>query len=288
MARVPSPVYSCGMKLSPYFGGRTIDAVAGTVSRLAKGGMGACVSLLPELRFSSSGVAKEKARIFEILPSLHASGLSADLTVKPSQLGQRWAPAECRAALAEIALHAAWFDAFVWIDMERARDVDHTISDFTALRRTHPNVGLCLQAYLRRTESDLRELLRAGHPVRLVKGYFRERAKDRFDTWRETTANMRRLVGPLIRQSARAALGTHDETVVTEAARVLALHPRPEFEFQLFLGAKPELAEKLVHEGRSVRMYIPYGRLVRYFLHTFPQMDVSRNIQRVLRRPVIR
>jgi proline dehydrogenase len=288
MAGARSPVYSWCMNLSPYYGGRTIDAVAGTVGRLTRGGMGACVSLLPELRFSRGGVLKEKARILEILPALHASGLSADLTVKPSQLGQRWAPAECRAALAEIALHAAWFDAFVWIDMERARDVDRTIADFLALRRGHPNVGLCLQTYLRRTETDLRELLRGGHPVRLVKGYFREKPADRFDTWRETTANMRRLLGPLIRQSARAALGTHDETVLSEAARLLALHPRPEFEFQFFLGAKPELADKLVREGRRVRMYIPYGRLLRYFLHTFPQMDVSRNLQRVLRRPVIR
>jgi proline dehydrogenase len=123
--------------------------------------------------------------------------------------------------------------------------------------------------------------------VRLVKGYYRERPPHCFGTWEETTANMRRLLGPLLLASSRPALGTHDESVLEEAERLLALHPRPDFEFQFFLGAKPGLAEKLARAGRRTRMYIPYGRLFRYFLHTFPQMDVWRNVQRVLRRPVI-
>lgn len=276
------------MSFSSYYGGRTIDAVADAVSRLAGSGMGACVSLLPELRFRPRGVAREKAGILSILPALAARGLSADLTIKPSQLGQRWTPSECRASLSEIAARAAERGAFVWIDMEQARDVDRTIADFLALRRDHANVGICLQTYLRRTEDDLGELLRGAHPVRLVKGYYRESPADRFDTWLETTANMKRLLGPLIAASSRPAIGTHDESVTAEAARLLAAHPRPEFEFQFFLGAKPALAERMVREGRAVRIYIPYGRLFRYFLHTFPQMDVSRNLQRVLRRPVIR
>lgn len=276
------------MSLTRYYGGRSIDAVARTAAGLNRRGMGACVSLLPELRFLPRGVAREKESILGILPALDSRGLSADLTVKPSQLGQRWAPGECRRALSEIAASAAGYGAFLWIDMERARDVDRTIDDFLALRRDHANVGLCLQSCLRRTEDDLRGLLQEAHPVRLVKGYYRERSADRFDTWREATANMKRLLGPLIAASARPAVGTHDEGVVAEAERLLALHPRPEFEFQVFLGAKPALAEALVARGRSVRVYVPYGRLFRYFLHTLPRMDVSRNLQRVLHRPVIR
>jgi proline dehydrogenase len=233
-------------------------------------------------------VAREKSDILGILPGLHAREVSADLTVKLSQLGQRWTPDQCRAALAEIAGRARSYGAFVWIDMERARDVDRTIADFLAIRREHANVGLCLQSYLRRTESDLELLMKGRHPVRLVKGYFRESAADRFGTWRETTANLKRLLRPLIAGSSRPALGTHDESVIAEARRLLRLHPRPDFEFQFFLGAKPRLPETLVREGRRARVYIPYGRLFRYFLHTFPQMDLSRNLQRVLRRPVVR
>lgn len=276
------------MPISPYYGGRSIDAVAGTVRRLQARGVSACVSLLPELRFRPRGVEKEKDDILAILPGLAERRLSADLTLKLSQLGQRWTPAECRAALAEIAEQAASFGSFVWIDMERARDVDATISDFLAVRRSHDNVGLCLQTYLRRTENDLEELLRESHPIRLVKGYYRERPPDCFDTWEETTASMRRLLPALIERSSRPAIGTHDESVLAEAERRLAERPRPEFEFQFFLGAKPELAERTVRAGRRTRVYIPYGRLFRYFLHTFPKMDLSRNVQRLLRRPVVR
>lgn len=276
------------MSLSPYYGGRTLERVAVTVSRLEARGIGACVSLLPERRMRPRGVAREKEDILAILPGLKARGHSADLTVKLSQLGQRWTPDLCREALGEIAGEAASYGAFVWVDMERARDVDRTIADFLAARREHANVGLCLQTYLRRTEKDLRALLKDGHPVRLVKGYYRESAVDEFRTWAETTENMKRLLAPLLAESSRPALGTHDETVLAEARRLLARRPRPDFEFQFFLGAKPQLPEALAREGLRVRVYIPYGRLFRYFLHTFPQMDVSRNLQRVLRRPVVR
>ena len=276
------------MSLSPYYGGRTLDRVAVTVSRLQGRGLGACVSLLPERRMRPRGVEREKKDILAIVPGLRARGLSADLTVKLSQLGQRWTPELCRAALGEIAAAARAHGAFVWIDMERARDVDRTIADFRAARREHANVGLCLQTYLRRTENDLHGLLKEGHPVRLVKGYYRESLADQFRTWAETTENMKRLLVPLLAQSPRPALGTHDESVIAEARRQLARCPRPEFEFQFFLGAKPHVPEALVRDGLRARVYIPYGRLFRYFLHTLPQRDVSRNLQRVLRRPVIR
>jgi len=276
------------MSLSPYYGGRTLDRVAVTVSRLEARGLGACVSLLPERRMRPRGVEREKDDILAILPGLRLRGLKADLTVKLSQLGQRFTPELCREALGEIAEEAEAYGAFVWVDMERARDVDRTIADFLAARREHANVGLCLQTYLRRTEKDLRALLKDGHPVRLVKGYYRESAVDQFRTWAETTENMKRLLAPLLAESSRPALGTHDETVIAEARRLLAARARPDFEFQFFLGAKPHLPEALAREGHRARIYIPYGRLFRYFLHTFPQMDVSRNLQRVLRRPVIR
>jgi hypothetical protein len=99
---------------------------------------------------------------------------------------------------------------------------------------------------------------------------------------------MKRLLAPLMAGSSRPALGTHDESVIAEARRLLRERPRPAFEFQFFLGAKPQLPDGLVRDGLRPRIYVPYGRLFRYFLHTFPQMDVSRNLQRVLRRPVIR
>ena len=271
-----------------YYGGKTLDTVADTVGRLANRGVGACVSLLPEMRFRPRGVEREKKDILAILPSLRRRGLSADLTIKLSQLGQRWTPDDCFAALAEIARQAAGHGAFVWIDMERAKDVDLTLEQYRAVRKIRSNVGLCLQTYLRRTKDDLERLLADGHPARLVKGYFRESSRDQFDTWRETTENMKKLLPPLIEGGVHPAVGTHDETVIAEAERLLALHPRADFEYQFFLGAKPHLPVDLARRGRRARVYVPYGRLFRYFLHTAPKMDLSRNIQRALGRAVIR
>lgn len=271
-----------------YYGGRTLDNVAGTVAALKARGIRSTVSLLPKFRLRPAGVDAEKRKILEILPSLKGRGLDADLTVKLSQLGQRWAPADCRHALKEIAAQAAALGAFVWVDMEQSTLVDRTLDEFLAVRADHPNLGLCLQSCLRRTPRDLDRLLKDGHPVRLVKGYYRERPPDCFDTWAEATDCFRRLIEPLVHQSSRPAIGTHDGSLLAEARRVLSLHPRRDFEFQFFLGARPELAEAAVRDGFNARMYIPYGPLLPYFLHTLPYMDFSRNVQRLLGFKTIR
>lgn len=265
-----------------YYGGRTLEGVAATIYVLKSDNQAACVSLLPRYRFRPRGVESEKNKILAILPFLKARGLASDLTVKLSQLGQRWQPEECRAALGEIAAQAAAHEAFVWVDMEQSALADRTLEDFLAVRRDHANLGACLQTCLRRTPADLERLLNDGHPVRLVKGYYKERPPACWDTWAETTECFRRLLKPLIESSARPAIGTHDESLVLEARALLKERPRPEFEFQFFLGANPALAHHTAREGLRTRIYIPYGPLLPYFLHTLPYMDLSRNLQRLL------
>lgn len=264
-----------------YYGGRTLEGVANSVYALGALGHRACVSLLPRYHFRPRGVENEKYKILAILPFLKARGLNADLTVKLSQLGQRWAPQECHKALGEIAGQAAAVGSFVWVDMEQSALVGRTIEEFLATRAEHPNVGICLQTCLQRTERDLEHLLKGRHPVRLVKGYYRERPPDCWETWEQTTDCFRRLLTPLIQVSDKPAIGTHDESLVLEARKVLKDNPRPEFEFQFFLGAKPALEHAAAKAGHRTRVYIPYGPLLPYFLHTLPYMDFSRNLQRL-------
>jgi proline dehydrogenase len=181
--------------------------------------------------------------------------------------------------------------------MERASSVDGTLDAFEEASRTRENVGVCLQTYLRRTPRDLERLLAGGKPVRLVKGYYRESPRDAFTSWRDVTEAFARLIPPLIRGSRRPAIGTHDPWLVGQAERALARVPAmagaggaapAPLEFQLFLGAAPGLAEELARRGRPVRIYVPYGALLPYLLHTLPKMDLSRNLQRVLGFATIR
>ena len=280
--------------LKSYYGGRTLPHVAGVVRDLDANGMKACVSLLPRFHLRPQGIDSEKAKYLAILPFLETQGLSADLTVKLSQFGQRWRFADCVKALDEVASHCAEHRAFLWVDMEQSSLVDMTLEAFEHTARTHRNVGICLQTYLRRTAADLEALLVNGHPVRLVKGYYRERPPACFETWKETTQNLARLLPALLEKSRRPAIGTHDPWLIEQArqavakARVLepagagGAAPVSPLEFQFFLGARPELPAALTREGRSVRVYIPYGALLPYILHSLPFMDLSRNLQRVL------
>lgn len=266
--------------LSRYYGGRTLEEVAATVAALGERGVGACVSALPRFRVGRAGLEEERRKILAVLPFLKMRGLSADLTVKLSQLGQRWLPRDCAAALDGIAASCAEHGAFLWVDMEQSGLVDATLEAFEEVAQRRDNVGICLQTYLRRTEADAERLLARGWPLRLVKGYYRERPPQAWRTWAETTDCFRRLLLPLVRRSRRPAIGTHDEGLIA-AARALRV-PAARLEYQFFLGAKPSLAPALAAEGLSVRVYIPFGAMLPYLLHSLPYMDMGRNLQRLL------
>ena len=290
--------FTAGMRsLGDYYGGRSFPELARTIVFLRSRGMNACVSILPRLRLSRSGIRDESRKYLALLDALAEHGLQADLTVKLSQLGERWAFDDCVSALERIVEGCRRAGSFLWVDMEQSSLVDPTIEAFEAVARGHGNVGLCLQTYLRRTPRDLERLLERGYPLRLVKGYYRERPPASFDTWRKTTDCFARLIPALLAGSRRPAIGTHDPWLVEQAERALsrtaapAGRPRGDsspLEFQLFLGAKPGLAERLVEKGHPVRIYIPYGALIPYLLHSLPHMDLSRNLQRVLGFETIR
>ncbi len=270
------------MALDRYYGGRSLSEVARTIREFNAERIQACVSALPRYRLNRAGIEDEKRKILGILPFLGEQGLGADVTVKLSQLGQRWNFDECVSALQEIARHCAQSKAFLWVDMEQSSLVDSTIEAFTAVAAEHENVGICLQTYLRRTERDAEAILKKGLPLRLVKGYYREWPPAAFKTWKETTDCFARLIKPLLRRSRKPTIGTHDETLLEIARKADSGKKVPRMEYQFFIGAKPRLPRNMAKEGHNVRVYIPYGALIPYLLHSLPYMDISRNIQRVL------
>ncbi len=280
--------------LGEYYGGRTFSQVAAQIAALEGKGIKACVSILPRLRLGRSGIRAEKEKYLDLLSALVERGLQADITVKLSQFGERWDFAACVDALEEVCERGRGAGAFVWVDMEQSSLVDRTIDAFERVARRSDNVGLCLQTYLRRTPGDLERLLEAGWPVRLVKGYYREKPPAAWDTWEQTTRCFAGLIPALIEKSRKPAIGTHDPWLLEQAKRAAAAVPHGErsepraLEFQFFLGARPELAAAAAAEGRPVRMYIPYGALLPYLLHSLPYMDLSRNLQRVLGFETIR
>ncbi len=153
------------------------------------------------------------------------------------------------------------------LDMEDSSVVDFTLGLHDDLRRLELPVAITLQAYLRRSEADLRRLIASGARVRLVKGAFVGRSDVAFTTEAEIKASYRRLVALMLAPEAKAngfypIIATHDDNIQAEAVALARRHGwrQGSYEFEMLLGVRSDVAEGLARQGERTRLYVPYGR----------------------------
>jgi proline dehydrogenase len=150
--------------------------------------------------------------------------------------------------------------------MEGSAYAERTIAFYERLKATHPNTGICLQAYLRRTAADIQRLLPLSPEIRLVKGAYAEPATIAYQTRHDVDANYLALTVSMLEAAAagskiRVGLGTHDVRLVEQAAEhatALGL-PRTAFEVQMLYGIRMDQQRRLAREGYLVRDLIAYG-----------------------------
>lgn len=239
--------------------------------RLRDEGLRSLFTLLGENVESAAdaiAVADAYARAVE---AVAAAGLPSDLSVKPTHLGLDLGSEVTEAGLRDVVARAGAAGRLVAIDMESSNYVDATLDLYRRLRADHENVGVCLQAYLYRTEEDLASLLPLRPTIRLVKGAYRE-PEDvawprKADVDAAYVARSRELLDALRADpGVRVAFGTHDERMI-DAVRELAEDrgiDRDAFEIQMLYGIRRELQRELAAEGYVVRVLVSYGS------HWFP------------------
>ena len=194
----------------------------------------------------------------KLLETIQSENLQATISVKPSQIGLAAEISLYKDNLLNIIARAEEEGRFVWIDMENSPYTESTVEVYRELLGTHKDLGLCLQANMKRTESDLRDLLPRGGKIRLVKGAYPENGQIAFKRRSELNANYLRLMHILFEQNGFFAIGTHDEKMITEAKK-LSHDQKTDFEFQLLKGIRDDLKSSLLANGFSVSEYIPYG-----------------------------
>lgn len=200
------------------------------------------------------------------LLAIVAAGLDTDLSVKATHLGLDLGEQLAFDNLDRLLADAGAAGRLVALDMEATGYVDRTLDLFRALRARHENAGICLQAYLFRTEADLDSLLELGPMVRLVKGAYNEPADVAFPRKADVDLNYLLLADRLLeaRQSdprVRIAFGTHDERMIESIIRrvdEMGLPPDA-CEFQLLYGIGRDLQLRLAAAGHPVRVLISYG-----------------------------
>jgi proline dehydrogenase len=146
--------------------------------------------------------------------------------------------------------------------MEDSSCTTDTIEIHDRLRREFANVGLAIQAYLRRSHADVTRLADAGANFRLCKGIYVEPPELAYQAFDEVRASYVRALDALLAAGGHVGIATHDEWLLDEGRRLVAEHElAPDaYEFQMLLGVRPELGTGLVREGHRLRIYVPFGR----------------------------
>ncbi|MGH2467577.1 MAG: proline dehydrogenase family protein, partial [Candidatus Limnocylindrales bacterium] len=180
---------------------------------------------------------------------------------KLTQMGLDVDPAACRHNLERILERAAALGAFVRVDMEDHTRTEATLALVRDLRGAYPETGVVVQAYLRRSASDIERLIEAGTRVRLCKGAYLEPADVAFAAKAEVDASYVALMERLLAAGAYPAIATHDPRIIARArafASGQGIGPE-RFEFQMLYGVRRDLQARLVADGYTVRVYVPYG-----------------------------
>ena len=247
-----------------FVAGETLEAALPAIQRLHAAGFRTTVDILGEA-VSSEAAARTAANGYvAAIPVLEAGGLDVNVSIKLSQMGLGVGPALVRENVARILTAASAERGFVRIDME-----DHTTTDATLAlwRELRPlmagsgDVGVVLQAALRRTPADAEELIAAGARVRLCKGAYREPASVAHPVKADVDAAYVAIMKRLLDDGAYPAIATHDDRIVDQAiAHVRERGIGPErFEFQMLFGVRRDLQERLLRDGWTVRIYVPLG-----------------------------
>ena len=258
---VPRPVVK---KLSRrYIAGSTLPEACRVVSGLNEEGKMATIDVLGEEITGRDEATALLAEYEDVFETIEREGLDSNISVKLTGLGLNLDHEFCRDNIAELVREAAKRGNFVRIDMEDSSTTTETLELYRELRgQGLDNVGIVLQAYMKRTLPDIAELADLRPNIRVCKGIYVEPAEIAYQEFETVRMNFVEAVGALLDAGGYVAVATHDDWVIGEALTLIeerGLAP-DEYEFQMLLGVRPELGDELVREGHRLRIYVPFGR----------------------------
>jgi proline dehydrogenase len=256
-----------GRRVSSRFvaGTKVADAVHAT-DTINRAGMSVSIDNLGE-NVSNPDEARHSAELYDrILEAISANHLNANISLKLTHMGLDVDENLARELVGGLVVKAASMNppGFVRVDMEGSPYTQRTLDFVHELHRVPGNansVGTVIQAYLKRSESDVEKLLREGIRIRLCKGAYKEPAEIAFSSKTDVDASYVKLTKMLLKSGVYHGLATHDENIVREVEAFATSEklPRDSFEFQMLYGIRRELQQRLVREGWRVRIYIPFG-----------------------------
>jgi proline dehydrogenase len=245
-----------------FVAGQSIDAAIAAVRRLNDAGMTASLDFLGEDVLDRPTAAKTSQTYLAMLDAIAASRVQSNVSVKLTAIGllidQEFALENLMRILERARSNP---DPFVRIDMEGSAVTERTLALFERAFARYRNVGIVLQAMLKRTAGDVERAIALGARVRICKGAYKEPPRIAYDEMNEIRRHYARLAEILLVRGTYPGIATHDRRLIEPVKAIVARDAiaTDRFEFQMLYGCRPQLQRQLVSEGYRMRVYVPFG-----------------------------
>jgi len=245
-----------------YIAGETTDDALRVVAGLNARGFRATLDILGEHITRMDQAQRAIEGYLNLLEEIARKKADSTISIKLTQLGMKLDPGACLDMGSRLVRRAGELNNFVRIDMEDSSCTTETLRIYRELRRDFSNVGVVVQAYLRRTMDDVCGLEDLRPNYRLCKGVYVEPREIAYRDMRVINRNYVTLLEKLLRNGSYVGIATHDELMVWEALRIIRelKVPTSAYEFQMLLGVDEQLRDVIHGQGHNLRVYIPFGR----------------------------
>jgi proline dehydrogenase len=245
-----------------YIAGDTLQDAVSLTLELNKQGIYTTIDVLGEDISTRDEAIYAKNECSKVLDAIKKFNLKSNLSIKPTQMGLMLDSDFCYQQISELLDKATLINNFVRIDMEDSGTTDLTFNLYKHLREKYSNVGVVVQSYLKRTLPDVKSLLPLKTNFRLCKGIYIEPEEIAFKGRDEIRKNYLDSLRFMLQNDLYVGIATHDEYLVNEAYKLIKeLNvSNDKFEFQMLLGVREDLRNKINKDGYKVRVYVPFGK----------------------------
>jgi len=245
-----------------YIAGESLEDGINVVKQLNSKGIYATMDVLGEAVKNKEESLDAKNKAMEVLDAIEKHKLMANLSIKPTQMGLLIDEEFAYQQILELVKRAHEINNFVRIDMEDSSTTDMTINLYKRIFQQYKNVGVVIQAYLKRSFDDVVVLNKLGTNYRLCKGIYVEPASIALKDRQAIRENYLKILRQMFIDGNYVGIATHDKYLIDEAYRMIKEMniQNDKFEFQMLLGVREDLRDKINSDGYKIRVYVPFGK----------------------------
>ncbi len=251
-----------------YIAGETVEDAIRASKELNAQGIKVTIDILGEFIKNLDEAEKNKVEYIELIDRIQKENIDGNYSLKPTMFGLLLDKEVCYTHIREIVAKAASYNNFIRVDMEDSPCTDMEVDIYRRLKAEFPkNVGLVVQAYLKRTYQDINNLMdihTTDTPLnyRLCKGIYVEPAAIAYKKYEEINQHFLEDLEYMLKNGVYPGIATHDKPLIDGAYKLIEKYnvPRNMYEFQMLYGVTPELRNSVVAKGHTMRIYIPYGK----------------------------